>query len=241
MPSSLVLSGAPTEILTTSGQGVDLAAITLAVTQGVGTVDVTNGLASITFTNPQTVPAGTILLVGGALQIYEILDDVVASTSATLTEPYADATNAAAPFAFPGFGITGTVSTTNGSDALTFTDDQFIPAGSLLEFGSQPGFSYLVPETISGTAGTLAVPFTGPTTAADTAENVTPIVTSTVEENAPIVARSGQRVLFSAAPLGSLEPTTSVLTANVRDVIQALGADRQPVTLVVVPANQLSL
>lgn len=55
-----------------------------------------------------------------------------------------------------------------------------------------------------------------------------------------LVTRTGERIQYKAAPYGSYAPTDSVLVAPTLGVFDMLGADRQPVQLVAVPASTLS-
>ena len=65
-----------------------------------GTVSVTNGSANITFSQAQTIAAGTSLLfsaqAGSTGVVYQLLNAVTAATAATLTFPFTGPTTAAA-------------------------------------------------------------------------------------------------------------------------------------------------
>lgn len=69
---------------------------TLAFTPGVGTASVTNGSTAVGFSQPQTLPAGTLIVFGSqAGGYYAIAVSIVSATSAVLMSPYTGVTNAA--------------------------------------------------------------------------------------------------------------------------------------------------
>lgn len=62
----------------------------------------------------------------------------------------------------------GTASVTNGSTLVTFSSAQSLSQGMGVVFGSQPGAGYVFATPVTGTTGTLTVPYFGPTNAATT-------------------------------------------------------------------------
>lgn len=59
--------------------------------------------------------------------------------------------------------LSGTVSVTANSTAITFSSSQTLPAGTMLFFSSQPGVAYYLASAVAGTSGTLTQAFSGST------------------------------------------------------------------------------
>lgn len=65
--------------------------------------------------------------------------------------------------------LAGTVSVTNASANITFSQAQTLPAGTRVQFASQAGVTYMLAEDVNaGTAGILDVAYSGTTNAATT-------------------------------------------------------------------------
>ncbi len=160
-----------------------------------GTVTVTAASASITFSTAQTLPQGQALVFSDQPGVvYYLAAAVVAGTAGTLTATYSGAGGAgkltSLPFAPKNLGIAifdpmgeeesyvswsvplvlaGTVSVTNGSTVITFSQNQTLAAGSIVTFGSQPGVPYFIATALTaGTVGALTSNYLGVTNAATT-------------------------------------------------------------------------
>ena len=160
-----------------------------------GTVTVTNGSATATFTTAQTLPAGQALTFSDQPGVvYYLAAALVAATAATLTVLYSGTGGsgklASLPFAPKSLGVAifdpmgaeenyvswsvplvlaGTVDVTNGSAAITFSTAQTLAAGSIVTFGSQPGVVYFIAVAVAAsTAGTLTSNYVGPSNGATT-------------------------------------------------------------------------
>ena len=75
---------------------------TTAATSLAGTVTVTLGSTTVTFSVAQTLPAGAVLLFSASGQYYQLASAVNASTTGTLTTAYTSATNSS------GWSVVGT-------------------------------------------------------------------------------------------------------------------------------------
>jgi hypothetical protein len=160
-----------------------------------GTVTVTNGSASATFTTAQTLPAGQPLIFSDQPSVvYYLAAAVAASTAGTLTVLYSGTGGAgklaSLPFTPKELGIAifdplgeeenyvpwsvpvtlaGTVDVTNGSASITFSQNQTIAASSIVTFASQPGVPYFIATAIAAsTAGTLTSSYLGTSAGATT-------------------------------------------------------------------------
>ena len=70
---------------------------------------------------------------------------------------------------YSGAPLSGTVSVQNGQTSITFSGNQTLSAGDLLQFASQPGAWYALASPVSGsTSGTLTATYTGTTNASTT-------------------------------------------------------------------------
>jgi len=164
-----------------------------------GTVTVANGSAAITFSTAQTLSAGTLIYFSDQPSVtYQLAANVAAATSGTLTVLYSgtggSGKTASIPFSPASIGVVifdpmgeeenytpwsvpvtlaGTVSTTNGSTAITFSTAQTLTAGTMLIFSggtysvgvSQTGVPYFLATSITAsTSGTLTLAFGGTAT-----------------------------------------------------------------------------
>lgn len=162
-----------------------------------GTVTVTNASAAITFSTAQTIAAGQAVTFSAQPGvIYYIVAAISAGTTGALDRAYngttsSTGTTALMPYTTAGdlgvsvfdplgteqqyttFGVptalAGTVSVTNGSASITFSQNQTLAAGAQLTFSSQPGVVYQLAAAITaGTAGTLVTNYSGATNASAT-------------------------------------------------------------------------
>lgn len=153
-----------------------------------GTVTVTNGSASITFTSNQTLSQGQALVFSDQPGVVYYLAAAIANTTAgTLTVNYSGTGGAGKTAATPwspklvGIAVlnpmadeedyvpysvpttlSGTVTVTNNSTSLTFTVAQTLAAGVSITFSDQPGvIYYIATATTASTSATLVTAYTG--------------------------------------------------------------------------------
>jgi len=115
--------------------------------------------------------------------------------------------------------LSGTVTTTNGSTAITFSTNQTLPEGSLLQFSNQPGVTYCLAAAVSSsTSGTLSANYTGTGGSGQTTTNVSsPVLTTSAVSSNVITVPLGARtalieVIYGAAASSSGgQPTHQVL------------------------------
>lgn len=94
-----------------------------------------------------------------------------------------------------GSAVSGTVSVSNASSAITFSTSQTMAAGDLLVFSAQPGVYYALNASVSGTSGTLTGNFGGPTTAAATSTHLATLAgTANAVNGSATVATSTSQV-----------------------------------------------
>jgi hypothetical protein len=153
-----------------------------------GTVTVTNGNASITFSTAQTLAAGTALIFSDQPSVvYYLASNVAAATAGTLTVLYSGTGGAGkltslvfspnlvgisifdplgeeenyVPWSVP-VTLAGTVTVTIGSPTLTFTSNQTLAAGTTIVFSQQPGVPYFIKTaTTASTSATLTANYAG--------------------------------------------------------------------------------
>ena len=135
-----------------------------------GTVTVTKGSTTVTFSAAQTLTAGQLLSFSAQAGVsYTVAASTSASTTATLTTAYTGTTGAGGTTT-PG----ATTSVTSGSTAVTFSVAQTLAIGSLLQFSSQPGVYYALSAAVTAsTSGTLTTAYNGTTSAAAQTTTVT--------------------------------------------------------------------
>jgi hypothetical protein len=160
-----------------------------------GTVTVTNGSASITFSTAQTLAQGQIVYFSDQPTVpYRMALAVSASTSGTLDRLYSG-TGGASKLTSLGFNpaligisifdplgveqnyvswavptvLSGTVSVTNNSTSITFSTNQTLAQGTPIVFTSQPGVQYFLAQAITATTGAqLTTAYTGTTNGSTT-------------------------------------------------------------------------
>lgn len=177
--------------LNAAGQAVPLQDAGLS-----GTVTVTNGNSSITFSTAQTLSQGQGLQFSDQPGVtYYLAAAVTNSTSGTLTQNYtgtggAGKLAAKSPYSPLALGISifdplgveqnyvtwtvtttlaGTVNVVSGSPTVTFSQNQNLAQGSQLVFSSQAGTVYFLAQAASGTVGTLTQNYGGTSNGAATA------------------------------------------------------------------------
>ena len=160
-----------------------------------GTVTLSNGSASITFSTAQTVAAGQLVTFSDQPAVpYRMAAAVVASTSGTLDRLYSGTggsgkltslgfnPNALGISMFDPLGVeqtyvtwavpttlAGTASVVNGSATVTFNTNQTLAQGTAIVFSSQPGVQYFVAQASSAsTLAYLTVAYGGATNGAAT-------------------------------------------------------------------------
>ena len=128
-----------------------------------GTVTVTQGSTAVTFSAPQTLPAGAFLTFSTQpTTTYQVVAATTASTAAVLTAAYGGPTSASATTTQG-----GTTLVTANSTAVTFSQAQTLVKGTLLTFDSQRGVYYALAANVSSsTAGTLTTAYQGASAAA---------------------------------------------------------------------------
>jgi len=141
---------------------------------------------------------------------------------------------------------TATVAT--GSPDITFSAPVTLPAGTKLQFSTQPGVTYTLMNAITaGTAGVLTSAYTGGTGGVAAVLNQTPVLVLTspgaTDLTQPtqlsVVSIAGEKTLLTASPLGILPGTTPILTAQNFSELHLVGSNRQPVQLAAIPASML--
>ena len=160
-----------------------------------GTVTVTNGSASATFSTAQTIAAGTALIFNDQPSVvYYAAAAVAASTALTLTVLYSGTGGAGkltsllfnpkslgiaifdplgeeenyVPWTVP-TTLAGTVTVTNNSTTVTFSTAQTLAQGAMLVFSAQGGVPYFVQTaTSASTTATLSVAYSGTTSSTGT-------------------------------------------------------------------------
>jgi hypothetical protein len=241
--SSLVLVGAANRLMQTSGQALETASIQVGGQTLTGTVAVTNGSPDITFTDGQTLPEGAVIVFEEQPDDeYVLAAALTGGTAGVLTENYTGTTAGATTAIVPGYSFASvTVSVTEGSPDITFSSAATLPAGTQLTFSSQPDETYTLADAMaSETDGVLTGPYTGPTNAAATPSNVTPVLTCSQETVIDVVGTNGQQLRFQTVPFGTVSPGLGQVLATPTDgVFNLVGTDRQPVQVSSVPASSL--
>jgi hypothetical protein len=111
-------------------------------------------------------PNDIVNAIAGAVIPPGVFCEFVLVSGAYLAFPLKDAS--------PGL-LSGTVTLTNASAAITFSVAQTLPAGSLLTFSAQTGVVYVLAESVTaGTAGVLATTYGGSSSSSGTTTNVSP-------------------------------------------------------------------
>jgi phage tail sheath protein FI len=154
------------------------------VTPLIGTADVTNGSTTVTFVDNQTLPStAQLTFTSEPGVVYAITGAVTNATSATLATAYTGTTSTATQVAVVDSALAGTASVTNGSATVAFSSGQTAQPPWFIEFGSQPGVFYAV-ATLTDTKGaTLSTSYTGTTTAAAHATDLSLTVAVTAGSN----------------------------------------------------------
>lgn len=114
-----------------------------------------NGTARV-FMGDDSIDTGITLGDSAAV----VVTNVVNSVNSKLDWAVTAAANAA--------NLSGTISVTNGSAAVTFSTSQTLAAGTALVFASQSSVVYYLTGAVSGTSGTLSTNYTGTTNASTT-------------------------------------------------------------------------
>lgn len=198
-----------------------------------GTVTVTFGSTTVTFSGAQTLTAGQLVTFSAQAGVsYAIAASTVASTTATLTTAFTG-TSGAGGTTTPG----ATTLVTSGSTTVTFSQNQTLTIGTLLTFSSQPGVYYALAAAVAtATTGTLTVAYGGNTTAAAQTQalpslagtlgvvNGSPIVSTTSTQVGTVIP--GDSVMFVSQPgsyyaVLSVTSTTITLTSSYSGVTNA--------------------
>lgn len=152
--------------------------------------------------------------------------------------------------------VLGTVAVTNGLSAITFSGNQTITAGTIIQFAIQPGVYYTIqssiagsPNAVLGVPGGAATPFTGTTAGATTSglrpatPDVAPFGGNTKLAHLPLsatafaAASGGSKVanaITSAAAIGTGTATwfRAVLSDTTTGVIDgSLGTSNSDINL----------
>jgi hypothetical protein len=175
---------------------------------GTGTVSVTNGSASITFSLAQTLTKGSLLVFSSQPGVYYALSaNVTASTSGTLTAVYAGTTNAAASWTSV-TTMTVTFNTVPGSATCvaSATPVGQVKAGDSVVFASQVNTIYTV-LSVSAVNIILTTPYTGAGSATDNATDVCTSSTAATAITALINA-----IVSVGATIGTVTAATNVIT-----------------------------
>jgi hypothetical protein len=155
------------------------AASSVATTTVADRTSVTNGLTTVTFSGPQTLAKGSLLMFESQPGVYYALAALVSSsTSGTLTTAYSGTTNAATPTTAVA-ALAGTFDVINGSATVATTSSQVagVNPGDSLQFSTQLGTYYTV-EAVTASAVTLTSPYSGVTTTLGYASNVCTVSTA---------------------------------------------------------------
>jgi len=198
--------------------------------------------------------------------VYNLAADLVSATAATLTKNYTGPpsirTNVNVVPSIGGYQsflalgtmlvssltIAATAHVNTGIRAVVFSAPVVLPAGTALTFSDDPGSTYYLESAVNGTAGLLTTPYEGTTDVAATVTNVTCIVTVSENVNPAVVTKSGQAARFVVKPFGSYAPTDTVLffppavappASADGTTVTVTGINKQPATLVGIPANLL--
>lgn len=184
------------EIITSGSQAGQAQPLQVSVLGGATAVHVTNASAAVTWTGNVSIPAGQgVVFSSQPGVVYYFTAAISAAASGTLANVYSGSTSttatmANAPYApnvagislFDPLGVeqnyatwtvptvlAGTVSVTNGSASITFSQNQTLAAGQPLVFSSQPGVQYFLTSAVTaGTAGTLTANYQGATNGSTT-------------------------------------------------------------------------
>jgi hypothetical protein len=194
----------------------------LVVAPLAGTVTAANGTTGISFSQNQSLPVGTVLYFANQPGVpYTLAADVVASMTGTLTTQYTGPSNNPTPTATTAVaipGLDGTVTVTNGSANITFSQNQTLTKGTLLQFSSQPGVFYTLNAAIAGvTAAVLTATYNGTTSSTATTLQA-PALAGTVAVNngSPNITFSVNQTLAAGTALlfGSQTGQPYFLAAN---------------------------
>jgi hypothetical protein len=124
----------------------------------------TNGTSTVTAATPQTFTQGQIIQFSNQANTNYMVNTTTTtnSTSLTLTTSFSGA-NASSSVNSVGYPLPGTFNTTNGQSSFTSSTAQTLFAGQQIVFGNQPGTTYIINTTATGTSFTLTTNFTGST------------------------------------------------------------------------------
>jgi hypothetical protein len=137
-----------------------------AVASLAGTVSLTNGSRAITFSVNQTLALGTQFMFSSQPGVWYVLQTAIAAgVAGTIATAYTGVTSGAAT-TLAAAALVGTVSLTNASVAITFSQVQTLAEGTALIFSSQPNTIYSLAAAIVAAAGAaLTTNYTGATAA----------------------------------------------------------------------------
>lgn len=194
-------------------------------------------------------------------QVYYLAAAIVSGVSGFLTEDYtgpnATATTVVSP---PGLGssspyvalgtttkgslhISALAAVTPGFENFTFNTPVTLPEGTALTFASDSSSTYYLAASISaGTAGELTEAYMGAPSGDTAVTNVTPIATVNGGNAVVLTNNKGQRVSVLVQLFSVFDNPDMLLffPPGTNSVIEVVGQDSTPVTLIGVPANELS-
>ena len=200
LAAAVVASTAAT--LTVAYSGTSAAATTTNAVNAVsGTVTVTNGSRNITFSGVQTFALGTIFQFSAQPGVYYTLSAAIAAaTAAVLTTAYQGVTSSTGT-TIAAAALTGTVTVTNASAAITFSVAQTLAEGTALMFSAQPGVVYSLAAAIAAaTAATIAQNFSGATSSTGgTVAGVNDYMPARVSQAYPILGGVSRGLLCTSA------------------------------------------
>ena len=256
--STLVCNGpVVTGLLQTNGRKVVLGSVPAASLVALSGAAVTSFVGTtITFTAAQSLPAGyQFVLANQPGVVYTLASPMVASATGTTTVANAGATGATTASNMADAALSGTP----GNVGITFTSSQSLPVGYQFQLNGTGTVYPIVGAAFSGTAWTQTN--YSPTTAPDTGNvTVTPAVSTPIPYTGDVLTLggaaggtdssviavqrvaqlNGEAVQVSATPWATLlaTPGAKVLTCP-GGTFECVGADRQPVTFVAIPASSL--
>jgi hypothetical protein len=176
-----------------------------------GTVHITNGSQSITFSTSQTIASGTWFMFVPFDGNGYLIETGGTGTSFTLTQAYQGTTETTATaIRITQPPLAQTVSVTNDSTSVTFSSTVTIPNGQAYQLDST-GAAYVINTGGTGTTFTIFPQYQGTTAGANT---VTPCAAVSIAQNVSVVyPTAADKLVFSSGSIlgymGQNPPTPS--------------------------------